>query len=675
MVLLRRSPYGLGVAVCLFLFFSRARATDWPPISPDDLHMTQLREQPGAPAVILLREEIADDPHNNHSTYMRIKVLTEAGRRYADVEVPYSHRHFSITNVSGRTIHPDGSIVPFQGQVFDKVALHHREGPHSGEIRYNVKSFTLPDVQVGSIIEYRYSLRYDDNLFVPPEWLVQDDLFQRQAHFKFIPYEGELQLAHGRIGNGVAWTSFLPNGVQPQHHEVPRSSLASSRTASDSIELQMTNVAPVVHEPFMMPVEEMRYRVRFYYMVDANQQDFWKAEGKFLSKDAESFIGKNNGLDQALILATSGANNPEQKVRSIYKFVSQFENWSYNPPRASQEDKVLGIKANHDVEEVLGQHGGTHDDLTRLFVAMVRAAGIPASLMWVPSRDQTFFDPALLSTSQLSAEIAIVSLNGKDVFLDPGSKFCQYGLLDWRYSNDRGIRESDKGTVTAETPLPDYNHAMIQRLARLSLTQNGKFEGIIRIAFYGFEAMELRQQGGRTDEQGRKKLLEDAVRRWLPADSEVTLTSSPAWTNPDVQLGADFKVSGPLAVGAGKRWIVPVHIFQVNQHPRFAASQRINPIYFYYLTRQTDEVHIALPVDLQVESVPPADNVRLDYALYATDQKQEGPNGIVARRDLVIGGMAFPSKMYSEIKTFFDRVKAGDDQEAVVKGAMHAEVR
>jgi len=35
--------------------------------------------------------------------------------------------------------------------------------------------------------------------------------------------------------------------------------------------------------------------------------------------------------------------------------------------------------------------------------------------------------------------------------------------------------------------------------------------------------------------------------------------------------------------------------------------------------------------------------------------------------------MAFPPNMYQEVKGFYDRVKAGDDQEAILKGASHAE--
>ena len=42
------------------------------------------------------------------------------------------------------------------------------------------------------------------------------------------------------------------------------------------------------------------------------------------------------------------------------------------------------------------------------------------------------------------------------------------------------------------------------------------------------------------------------------------------------------------------------------------------------------------------------------------------------RRDLIMGGMAFPPAMYPEVKGFFDKVKGADDEEVVVKAGTHA---
>src|ERR1700752_485943 len=88
-------------------------AADWPPISAEDLKLTSIKEQPGAPAVVLDREEIDDDMNNVRSVYERIKILSDAGRRYANVELPYSRRGFSITGISGQTVHADGSVIAF----------------------------------------------------------------------------------------------------------------------------------------------------------------------------------------------------------------------------------------------------------------------------------------------------------------------------------------------------------------------------------------------------------------------------------------------------------------------------------------------------------------------------------------------------------------------------------
>jgi hypothetical protein len=83
--------------------------------------MKDLPEQPGAPACILFHDQIDDDQNGSHTVYMRIKVLNEAGRKYADVEIPYPRDYYeSITEIRARTIHSDGSIVEFQGKPLTK---------------------------------------------------------------------------------------------------------------------------------------------------------------------------------------------------------------------------------------------------------------------------------------------------------------------------------------------------------------------------------------------------------------------------------------------------------------------------------------------------------------------------------------------------------------------------
>src|SRR5207249_11322991 len=110
---------------------------------------------------------------------------------------------------------------------------------------------------------------------------------------------------------------------------------------------------------------------------------------------------------------------------------------------------------------------------------------------------------------------------------------------------------------------------MITRLAKLKIDEKGRAEGTLGVAFYGLEAMDRRQQGDRTDAEGKKKLLEDEIKRWLPGDSQVELQGNPDWGNTETSLTTQFKVNCPILVNAGKRALLPLRLFEFNSPAQF----------------------------------------------------------------------------------------------------------
>lgn len=91
-----------------------ARSEDqWTTPTPDELKMTSVPQVPGAPAVYLDYDQTNDENAHQVIVYVRIKVLTQAGVQYGDVELPYDKSdHYSIKKIEARTIHPDGTIIP-----------------------------------------------------------------------------------------------------------------------------------------------------------------------------------------------------------------------------------------------------------------------------------------------------------------------------------------------------------------------------------------------------------------------------------------------------------------------------------------------------------------------------------------------------------------------------------
>src|SRR6266404_2959206 len=132
-------------------------ADEWQPISPEELKMTSLPEAPGAPAVILYRQVDRDDGRSAHEfNYVRIKILTEEGRKYANVEIPFFKETGTVLGIKARSIRADGSIAQFDGKVYEQTIVKAKG------FKYLAKTFTLPDVQIGSIIEYHYMTDYNE---------------------------------------------------------------------------------------------------------------------------------------------------------------------------------------------------------------------------------------------------------------------------------------------------------------------------------------------------------------------------------------------------------------------------------------------------------------------------------------------------------------------------------
>ena len=133
--------------------------------------------------------------------------------------MPYLKGDFKITDIKGRTIHSDGTVIPLVGKPEDLLISK------SGDRQIGQKVFTLPSVEVGSILEFAYQLRYDDNHFSSPFWEIQRDYFVHKAHYQFTPFKAfmpgmpqqatsmYLTDAKGHTVNSLIWWPILPEGV------------------------------------------------------------------------------------------------------------------------------------------------------------------------------------------------------------------------------------------------------------------------------------------------------------------------------------------------------------------------------------------------------------------------------------------------------------------------------
>jgi hypothetical protein len=625
---------------------ARAQKEDWQPITQQDLAIKQVPGSPGADAIQLYYADYINDQEQTEFYYHRIKVLNEKGKSHADVELIVPPEG-SISGLKARTIQPDGRITEFTGKPFQKTVIKTRG------VKVLAKAFTIPEVGVGSIIEYKYKIDWP-GIITDNFWTIQHELYTLKESFRMKPYSGGLQ----GFENGyqvAALYSHMPNNIKPVQK-------------SGGYELEVENMPAFESEGYMPPEEDLKPQMRFFYIGTGSStpEKFWQDAGRKWNDEAEHFIGNRKEISEAATQAIGNETDPEQKLRKLYARAQQTRNLTYEHERTEQEQKKEKLKLNQNAGDVLSRGIGYREDITRLFVALARSAGFDSSVVRVSDRKNKFFDKGLLSKRQLDSEIAVVNQAGKDIYLDPGTRFCPYGYLRWIRTSTMGIKLDKKGGVFVTAPAAGYDKATIRRNAEMALDGGGNLTGTITVKFEGGDALEHRLDELDTDEAGRKKDLEDELQSWLPTGAIIKLTKSEGWETSDGPLTATFSVDMPgYASAAGKRLLVPAYLFQARQMDAFKHVERKFPVYFPYAFGEVDRVNIAIPNGYALENTPPAQTARLGYAGYQNVEQFDGKK-LVTQRILQVNGIFFRVEQYPEVKDFFSKVQAGDEQQAVL---------
>jgi hypothetical protein len=513
--------------------------------------------------------------------------------------------------------------------------------------------FTVPDVQVGSIVEYHFNYDFEDGYVFNSYWAVSDDLFTRKAAFSLVPYK--------EFSVRWDWPAGLPAGTEP-----PKSG------PDKIIRMNVSDVPAFNTEDFMPPENETKFRVLFIYSEDDFEPDpakFWKKFGKKQNDAMESFIGKKKELEAQVSQIVSPGDAPEVKLQKIYIRLEQVRNLSFETAKSEEEAKRDKSKKVENAADVLKNNYANGAQITWAFLGLARAAGLDSYGLMLSRRNEYFFNEKRMNKQELDTNAVLVKVNGKEMFFDPGSLYVPYGLLPWEETAAKGLKLDKEGGTWIQTPLPDSAASQIQRVANLKLSDDGTLEGTVKLTYTGLEAWSRRISERNEDDEARKKYLEEQIQSYIPVTIEAELSSQPDWKSTETPLTAEFKVKVPGWVsGAGHRALMPVGLFGGTEKQIFAHAERQYPVCFSFPFQRKDDVTIELPTGWTISSVPQSvdkDAKAAEYTLKVEDGKTQVHISRTVRSDLFL----VPKENYVALRQFFQVVRSGDDQQIVLQPA------
>lgn len=637
---------GMLVMSCISIA-AQDRDSIWRPITPAEMEQKTSVVEPDADAEAIFWDVRLDDKKSNklsYRHYVRVKIFTERGReRFSKIDIPFM-KGKKVEDVAARVIKPDGSIVDLkQTDIFE------REVAKAGKLRVQAKSFAVPGIEPGVIVEYQYSEVLKNDGAGGERLVFQRDIPMQKVTYSVRPY-----------GKSV---------LKFNSYNMPDTKFVEGRDGFQSATL--TNVPAYKEEPYMPPDDEVRKWVYLQYQGLGTLFQWGMVSWRWMP--LISGLRKPKKEVQAKVTeVTAGALQEEEKVRRIFDFVQKsIKNVALDPNITEEQIEKLDIDGPDDVLK-RGMGTSFHKDL--LFAAMTRAAGFEVAVLLAGDRNDNFFNPDKYPFPSFVEMSGIaVKLNGEWKYFDPCSPAMPFASLPWQREGVRAMLVTESSFIWQTIKVTEPLKSPARRDGKFVLNADGSLEGEINLQYEGHQAISRRQEQMRDSQAKREELIRDEIKNRI-STAEVSNISIVNFDDSSKPLTYIMKVRVPnYAQKAGKRLIFQPSFFEFGTPPAFSSATRVNSVYFRFPWSEKDTVAIKLPegylpdgIDAP-ESISDTSKITQNKIALRVDP---ATNTLNLTRDFYFGAngnIIFPVSSYPALKRLFDSFSKSDTHAVTIK--------
>ncbi len=393
------------------------------------------KKYPNAPAIVLedkMTAILKPDGKRIYKIHYSGLILKQEKRKWGTKTIWYDEEESRVKILLARTIKPDGRILSLKPEDIKVIT------PYRGIVYYGKSkalSFSLPEVEVGDIIEYKYEYEVFNPWYkeeFSPEWF----------------FGGTTPVLFSQI------EIKIPKDKNLYYTLIKAKNVEIESTFTDSYKIykfSMRDVEPVIEEPNMPPI------AIFIPRLSTSINKTWDKIFDWYSKFQKNRMIITDEIKNLVDSLINGLQTEEAKIAKLYHWVQR--NIRYISIKGAAASGVSG----HRADETLKNGYGDCTDKAILFSTMLRAAGIEAYPVYVTTNDE---DTTIVSMPSFTGNHAIVEVflkDGRNIFLDPtgrNSRYPHYADMDqgvWAI-NAQKRKISLTPVLKPEQNLREYNY-------------------------------------------------------------------------------------------------------------------------------------------------------------------------------------------------------------------------
>ncbi len=637
----------------------------WKPVSPAELAMKESSIEKDADAEAIFWEVRVDDSSTDElalNHYIRVKIFNERGReKFSKIDIPYA-KGMKIKNVMARIIKADGSIVEIA-----KEDVLERDIIKADGLKIKAKSFAVPNIEPGVIVEYRYREVIGDAGAVGMRLTFQREIPVENLSYYYKPYNdkapnfqsfnmSEVNFVKDKKGYYLATRQNVPS-----FKEEPRMPPEDQVRAWMLLQGVRLNVTDVSMTGFTFIVKDPSDPGSYWGAVSTERA----ALTKLMNKPVDDI--KRTATEVAGAAAT-----PEEKLRKLYEYCqTQIKNVSFDSSISAEQRQEMA--PNKTVADVLKHKSGSGGEVDLLFGAMAKALGFETWVAYSGDRSKMFFDPKMANEYFIHRAAIAVNVENDWKFFNPGVRFLPYGQLVWYEEGAWALLVGENKNAWVRMPLSAAEKNQSKRTGKFKLLEDGTLEGKVRVEYTGHQAVTRKLSNYENSSVEQEDAIKEEIKRRIGSAESTNIKVENA-SDPAKPFVYTYKVRVPdYAQKTGKRLFMQPNFFEYNEKPLFTASTRKHEIYFNYPWAESDVIQIELPAGFALES-PDAPSALSDPDKIALNTVQmfisKDGRTLTYKRKFYFGGggnILFPVGAYPVLKSLFENFNKNDTHGLVLK--------
>jgi len=573
-------------------------------VEPSEDEVTQflcsapsIESYPDAGIINILNEKIEEVFENGRSkeTFHTVfKIINERGKDYADIEIGYNSHTETASILYARTMTPEGKIIPLKKNAV-KIITPFEKYPSYND--YKKLTFSMPGAVTGSIIDYMV-VREEKKPTIEGKF---------SSHYYFQEFSPTLTSRYKVIiPKGINLKYFFlnpPKDVQLSPKIIPEE-------GKEIYIWEYKNIPQIIREDSMPPFDEVAFSIMVTNMGS------WEEFSHWWRKNIEGKTAPNRAIKEKVAELTKNLSTFEEKLEAIFDYVKR-------------EIRYVSIdlgKSGYEpapAPEVFENKYGDCKDKSTLLISMLKAAGINAHYVLIPTNDMGNLVKDFPYPFQFNHCIASVEREGGYHFIDPVAENYQIDYLPSSDQNRDVLIFKDQKIIFAKTPLAKPEENASSSHQKIMIETDGSIKVEFEDSLSGDKEASFRQFFIDYSPTEIKEALEKRVDKISPGAKLVEYThSDPLNFKEKFVLNIKYYAQD-YCKKAGD-----ILIFQVPEIEQScgvtAKKERRYPIVFWTHSYSKEEVEFNIPVGYEVYFLPEPVEVINQYFEFRSNYRRDG---------------------------------------------------